>query len=211
MNGNPIRSSYPLHWPQGWERHKGTRKQSGFASRTLAQAREELLAELRRWGAHSVTLSTNVPTMANGLPRSGLAQPADPGVAVYFRRKGEDYALACDRWRRIEENLFAMAKHIDAVRAQERYGVGTDKQALQGYKACLPAQSTIPRDWWEVLGVSAEATRDEIRKAYEDRALVNHPDQGGPGGVEFIELLFAYRAANVQLANKEATMTRGTP
>ena len=39
------------------------------------------------------------------------------------------------------------------------------------------------RDYYEVLGVSREAATDDIRKAYRQAALKNHPDRN-PGDSE---------------------------
>lgn len=172
-----IDVSYPLHWPEGWKRSKMGGVRSAFArSRTLAAARIFLLEELRRLGARlsSVVISSNVLLRADGLPRSGQAQPVDRGAAVYFELKDRKQVLACDRWDRVEDNLYAIGKHIEAIRAQERYGVGTVEQALAGYLALPPAASA-----WEILGLQRGASAEEVNRAFRELARTAHPDQGG--------------------------------
>jgi hypothetical protein len=45
----------------------------------------------------------------------------------------------------------------------------------------------------EVLGVRPDASADEVRAAWRDRALATHPDRGGDEAA-FAEVLAAYRA-----------------
>lgn len=141
---------------------------------TMAQARTMLQAELDRLGARDIVLSTNVELNLNGDPRGDRARPADVGVACYFKLKGRDTVLACDKWLRVEDNIVAIAKHIDALRGQERWGVGTIEQAFTGYQA-LPA----PEQWWQVLGLAESASLADIDAAYRAKARAAHPDSGG--------------------------------
>lgn len=178
--------AYPLTWPAGWPRAKSRadavfhrkvdtgRGYSNKKSITMAQARTELQRQLDLLGARSIILSTNVELNLNGDPRGDRARPADVGAAVYFKMNGRDTVLACDRWTRVEDNIVAIAKHIDALRGQERWGVGSIEQAFTGYQA-LPA----PEQWWQVLNVSASATAEQITAAWRGKIADAHPDRGG--------------------------------
>lgn len=142
---------------------------------TVADGLEQLGAELKRLGAEEVIVSTNIELTLSGLPRSGKAEPSDRGVAVYFRLKKQDCVLACDRWSRVADNLTAIAKHIEALRGQERWGVGTLEQSFKGY-AALPAPET---KWWEVLQCQPNADYPIISAQYTKLARNCHPDRGG--------------------------------
>ena len=74
------------------------------------------------------------------------------------------------------DNIWAIAKHIDAMRGQLRWGVGSLDQAFMGYQA-LPEK--LDRKWWQVLGVHPNATMQDIKAAYRELAKTAHPDQGG--------------------------------
>lgn len=172
---------FPLSWPGGWKRtpaHQRTRAKfsRNRAPLTLAQAVDRLAAELRRLGATREILSTNVALRLDGMPRSGQAQPSDPGAALYFKLRGADRALACDRWTRVEDNIAAIAAHVEALRAIDRYGVGSVDQAFAGYVAIGHAAGA---DWWLELGVPEHATLDAIDAAYKAKARAVHPDAGG--------------------------------
>lgn len=178
-----IDTSYPLHWPEGWPRCRESwdRRRASFgAGKTLAQARDLLFKELRLLGviSTSVVISSNVHLRRDGLPYSGQAQPQDCGVAVYFKLKGADRVLACDRWNKVEVNLVAIAQHIAALRKQERLGVGTLEQAFRGY-AALPA----PPTWWQLLQVPSTASLAEIDAAFRRLSLEGHPDRGGSADI----------------------------
>jgi hypothetical protein len=186
-NGESTAQRYPLSWPTGWRRTPvGTRQHGRFGIKragdyrrpiTVEVARVRVLTELSRLGvAHGdALLSTNLRVRLDGSPYSD-AKPegGDPGVAVYFRLDGKDRVLACDRWTTVADNLAAVAAHIEAIRAVDRYGVGTLDQAFAGYVG-LPAKGTT---WKTTLGFAVDAapTTDEIQAAFRQRARTAHPD-----------------------------------
>ena len=176
-----MSQAYPLAWPTGWKRTEGyQRKPAPFKSYgsevTIFVARTRLADQLDLLRANNVVLSTNVELRADGQPRSDRRAPMDPGVAVYFDLKRRPTVLACDKWDRVADNIVALAKHIEAMRGMDRWGVGTLEQAFTGYQA-LPA----PDPWWKVLGLSGpNVTRSDIIIAYRKSSQAAHPDR--PGG-----------------------------
>lgn len=197
--------AFPLAWPVGWPRTPdGARRrapytfgqprriyQSGAAD---APARDFLLDELRRLGARNVVLSTNVELRQDGLPYARRRTPDDPGVAVYFTLDGESRCIPCDRWDRVADNLYAVARTISALRQLDRDGTHRMvSAAFSGFKALPEAGSGTP--WWEVLGVvSGERDPEVLKRFYRLQAAKLHPDRGGDP-VAFAALTSAYQQA----------------
>jgi len=185
-------TNFPLSWPVNQPRTKpqdrerarfGTRGGIGYAGNyvsgrkhTISESARELEQEIRRMGGGDMVISSNLRVKANGLPYSGQRTPDDPGVAVYFHWHDRDLVFACDKWLSIEDNLWAIVKHIEALRGQERWGVGSLDQAFAGY-AALPDPDA--KQWFEVLNVSPNANNQEIRNAYLQLVRQYHPDHGG--------------------------------
>lgn len=185
---------FPLAWPTGWKRTPAhARQRSRFARRsdgqyrhlrdlTFSESRRRLDEELRRLNARDVILSSNLRVRDDGGIRAdagGDKAISDPGVAVYFTLKGQARCLACDGYLTPAANIAALAAHIDAMRAIERYGVGTLDQAFAGY---APRLQAAPVDWWIVLGVPSHATEDQVETAFRELARTAHPDAGGSEG-----------------------------
>lgn len=179
MNSESVKR-YPLEWPGGWKRTRmrrwGKFRREGRAIK-IHEATARLERELDKLGAKNPTLSTNVTLRLDGRPRSD-ENPADPGAAIYFSFRGKATVLACDTYTDVADNIAALAAHLDALRAIERYGVGTIEQALAGYRA-LPADTAA--DWRAVFGFPANSTPtlDQIDHAFKDAAKQRHPDVGG--------------------------------
>lgn len=190
---------YPLSWPAGWKRtpssmrtrarfKKGTTTYGSTGSwrsssaLTVPQGLDRLRTELERLRVRDIIISTNVELNSYGDPRGGRRDPADPGVAVYFKMAGKDRVLACDCWDRTADNLASVAAHIECLRGIDRYGVGTLDQAFAGYDALPPPGATAKIPWRKVFEFAADAriTRPEIDTRYRHLAQQFHPDlQGG--------------------------------
>jgi hypothetical protein len=180
---------YPLSWPVGWKRTPyGQRRAARFGKGAAGVNRQRLgvgdglqrlYGELRRLGAATVIISSNLQLREDGWPYANQAKRLDdPGIAVYFRLSGAARVLACDKWNSAADNLAAIAGHIEAIRAVDRYGVGTLEQAFAGY-AALPANTAA--NWRDVFGFKPDerVTWDQVQERFRERARSAHPDAGG--------------------------------
>lgn len=189
----------PLSWPLGWPR-ANYRKRAPFKC-TFGVARQDLADELDRLGAKDPILSSNLPLRLDGQPRGDAANPPDPGVAVYFTLKGKRLVLACDRWDRVEHNIRAIAKHVDSIRGQERWGVGSIERAFTAYAALpAPGAQPAPRQWRAVLGIEpfVSVWPAMILEKFRELARERHPDRGGSAEA-FVELTRARDEALAEL------------
>lgn len=157
--------------------------------------------------ASYVIISTNIPLRKDGIPYSGQAQPADPGVAVYFLWKQEQRVLACDRWDRVEDNLHAIELAVQAMRGLDRWGVSQIlDRAFAGFTALPPPPKTDDnRPWWEILDQDRSASLENIEATYREYAKMCHPDTTGDGkwcGITMVEL---NRAISEARKEKRAT------
>lgn len=184
-------AAFPLQWPDGRPR-KTNRKRATFGKKvhngrwaetkdlTVADALGRLQDELDRIGARHPVVSTNLETRLDGLPRSGQAEPRDPGVALYFQLDGQPHCMPCDTYDRVADNIAAIAKHIEATRAIDRFGVASVREMFTGFQA-LPAPGA-KRPWREVLMFGQDMlrpNRDMVEKRYRELAKERHPDAGG--------------------------------
>ena len=182
-----MAEAYPLQWPAGWPRTKkpqrsrfGQRNSQGYGLKdiTMTRARDHLFAELDRLGSRNVVLSTNLALRNDGLPRANQRKPDDTGVAVYFTLNGDQKCFPCDKWNRVEDNIYAIAKTIEALRGIERWGSKQMVDAtFNGFKALPEPGAAEP--WHQVLGVYPEASEELIKAAYRRLCLKHHPDHGG--------------------------------
>lgn len=177
--------AYPLQWPEGRKRTPYYQRESARFETSFARVRDNIVREIelltntrRGYGNAQVVISTNIPLRRDGLPLANQRKPDDVGVAVYFTYKKQQRCFACDRWNKIEDNMQAIAKTIEALRGIARWGTGDMLDAAFTGFTALPAPGAT-REWWEVLGVARTASLDDVRAAYRRAASATHPDRGG--------------------------------
>lgn len=188
--------AFPLHWPTGYTRTK-YRVRSSF-KQTMDGSQRFLKEELRRLGASKLIVSTNIPVRNDGGMYAAYMnrQIDDPGVAIYFKYKGRDISMCCDKYKTVWENVYALGKGIEALRGMERWGVSDFiERAFTGFTALPPPKSET---WYSVLEVDEHASVEEIKNAYRKKVQTHHPDAGGSDAA-FRQLNEAYQEGLKQM------------
>lgn len=171
---------FPLFWPTGWKRTQYP-VPSRFEPGSVFAESQSLMNELAKLGATKVIISSNMQYRNDGLPYTRQSV-SDTGVAVYFDLEGRQQCIPCDKWLRLEDNLRAISKTIDALRGIERWGAkDMVSAAFKGFQALPESIVTSPpkRDWWVVLGVPKDADAPTVKQGYRKALSITHPDAGG--------------------------------
>jgi hypothetical protein len=220
---------YPLTWPEGWKRTESWRRRHGQFNRketrldaygpgrhahetkklSIGDAIARVFRELEALGVKHVqedaVVSTNLRVNMSGIPRGDQGDPSDPRCAVYWELKGVRQCMAIDQYRRVPDNLAAIAATLEAMRAIERHG-GTEilQRAFTGF-AQLPEGSgaTIHVSWRARLRFrdNQVVTMAEVEESFRVLAKAVHPDQGGNDD-SMRALLEARNLARVELGGK---------
>lgn len=179
--------AYPLQWPAGRPRTESWRRERAKFDVTFARARDNIVAEVSRLAGRypdpQIVISTNIALRRDGLPLASQRQPDDPGVAVYFLYKKRQMSFACDRWQKIDHNMQAISKTIEALRGIARWGTGDMLEAaFTGFTALPPPAAAAPGQgrlhWRDVFGTGVQ-TREQLQDVFRRMASAFHPDRGG--------------------------------
>ena len=192
---------FPLQWPEGMPRtppHKVTFSRFDV---TPDRAQRLMRQEIDRMGGRNIVASTNQRVRRDGgfYAADLNRRPEDAGVAVYFDRDGQRVCFACDRYARVWENMRAIGKTIEAMRAIERYGSAEMlDRAFTGFTA-LPSPERA-RPWRSVLGVKEGRSPgiEALTARYRELCKRRHPDAGG-SAEQFQELHDAFDQAKAEM------------
>ncbi|HWR35981.1 MAG TPA: J domain-containing protein [Clostridia bacterium] len=193
--------AYPLYWPEGWKRTQGGKQNYSKFKTGFGAAREFLFGEIRRMDGNNQILSTNVPLRNDGMPRANMPEPRDRGVAVYFTYQKKSMVFACDKYVNVRDNIYAIAKTIEALRGIERWGASDMlERAFRGFTA-LPEHAATP--WRVVMKFSSATMVTEalLHARFRELAMQLHPDNSDTGNSEqFKQLVEAREMAKKELA-----------
>ena len=177
--------AYPLQWPRGWKRtSESVRRKASFKT-TFGVARDKLLGEVELLKGVGAIISSNIPLNKFGLPFATYAEPADPGVVIYFELFGKQQCVPCDKWIKVVDNMQAIRLCIKALRGLERWGAKDMVQASFTGFIALPDNTGIP------LFFTDCTSKEQVRERYLRLAKELHPDTGGESR-EFAEMQRQY-------------------
>lgn len=174
----------PLHWPSGVPRTEKPqrsnfkeKRQGKFRQRTVHSAIGDLKKQIKLLGGKNLIISTNLATKKNGMPYSNAAEPDDSGAAIYFTLDGEPACYPNDKYNRVADNIYGIAKIIEAQRGIQRWGTKENVRAsFEGFKM-LP-EKTSGESWWDYFSVDPKnATKSDIAQSYRQKVKEVHPDR----------------------------------
>jgi len=179
-----INEGYPLQFPNNWKRTIKTER-ARFGNHSVFQAIYMLRNEIEKLGGKNLVISTNLLLKINGFAYSSQSPPEDSGVAVYFMLKDKEQCFPCDRWNRVEHNIWAIYKSIEAIRGLDRWGAkDMVESAFKGFQALpSPGQETKSNVRY-FRGINSFG---EGKAIFRNLAIELHPDKGGNAD-EFMEL-----------------------
>ncbi len=175
-----------LDWPEGFERTAPADRRAypGNFQVDRPRAFDSVVEQLEKMDAYDIEVLTAAPHTKKQPHRPYQdREPDDPGVVAYYKKDGQQFAVACDQWSNLRDNARAVALYIDAKRALERYGVATrtsefQAQALPSGDEEAVAAAPPPH---EVLDVAPDAPDAVVEAAAREKMKETHPDQGGTG------------------------------
>lgn len=189
-----VTQAYPLAWPEGFRR--SNEALSSRFKTSLNGAINNVLTEIRLFGRDTgkptsgIVISSNV-TLTDQKPR-------DTGIAVYFKWEGTDSCIAVDRYRKVEDNINAIAKVIEAERIKMRHGgLNVVRASMRGYASLpppAPGAVQLKQLWWRVLDVEPKCTLETAKNRYLTLVKIHHPDKGG-NPAEFNKIVDAWKEA----------------
>jgi len=176
-----------LDWPPGFERVPSVEREPNRNYEvSLSTALDELEAELDRLGVEEVRLSTAAPQRQRDNRPYANASPDDPGAVVRWMMDGEQYAVACDAYSRLRDNVRTIGLYVREKRKMEQRPVETGESEFANARLPSGEQESVVvagdgsgRSPHEILGVAADAPDETVRGAARQLKRKHHPDRGG--------------------------------
>ncbi|UWG47024.1 DnaJ-like chaperone fused to ferredoxin [Halanaeroarchaeum sp. HSR-CO] len=173
-----------LDWPTGFDRTPPVERNPNRHFRaSIANTTEELETELYRLDPDEWRADIgNQHTKSNGLPQHN-ANPDDPGFVLRWRKDGEEFAVACDAYTRLRDNLRTVYFWVHETRMRNQRPVETGEDEFAAARlppgdeeAIAVAPTPEPH---EILEVAPDAPEAVVRGAARSLKAEHHPDRGG--------------------------------
>lgn len=177
---------HPMRWPSAVAVTPRTsqRADHGFVGMSLEEAIRYIDQELGDMGARG-TLSIDVenPTVERLRKQVGSRS----GACLYIRMNGKIYILSCDRWQKIEHNLYALHLALRGFNNLERWGIAPLHVIMHGLRSDVVGiketpvniTSTTVESCIEQMGLGPLATLEDAVAVYHRRAKQLADDADG--------------------------------
>lgn len=182
-----MQFEYPLQWPPQQSKTKNP-KRSRFGNVSIHKASQELFNELKLLGAKDLVISTNLKQKMKGDGFYSNQIVDDVGIAIYSNIKGDNKVMACDKWDRVEHNIWALVLSIRAIRGLERWGGSEFLDGLfTGFKA-LPQNAGSDTNYFDGI-----ENIDDLKTRYRRLAHKLHPDMPTGDFTKFVQMKTQYQ------------------
>jgi hypothetical protein len=183
-----------LDWPTGFDRTEPSeRTRNRKFDVTLAQAFDDIETELDRLSADVFRYSFDARQRKSDKRPYSRANPDDPSFVLRWTMDGEQYAVACDYYTKLRDNVRTVGLYLREKRKQEARPVETGESEFANARlppadedavAAPPAPSdedVLDEEPHEVLDVSPDAPDQIVEAAFRAQVkdLNGHPDTGG--------------------------------
>lgn len=186
-------------WPAGmtvapireWPGQMTARRTRSNFSALMTDRLELLRRELRMLGAKNIELLVAIPAeqfRLDGYPRA-TARAEHPGIILSFDTPNLGHlSYPCDSFDRWEDNLYGVAKSLEALRMVDRYGVTKRGEQYRGFLALeATAMPSTPfthepdsiLGWLMRIPGVETAAGDHIATVLRRAQRATHPDHGG--------------------------------
>jgi hypothetical protein len=187
MTSQTDRTAGDLDWVDFAERTPAAeRERTSKFDVPTGRAIDEVEQELERVGVDDWRLSTAAPhRQKDGRPYAN-ANPDDPGVVVRWTMDGAQYAVACDHYTKMRDNIRAVGLYLREKRKMDNRPVKTGQSEFA--TARLPGEEAyggredalaVEPEPHEVLGVAPDAPESVVKGAARQLKKEKHPDTGG--------------------------------
>ncbi len=168
----------PLKWPEAYPITPRMRQRadSGFSNAmTLEEAVSFLAEEIMDFDTQYACLCTDVENIATA--RTRHAHGTRSGACLTLKIANKNYFFACDRWQKLEHNIYALHLTLRQLRNIDKWGTAplelllsqfavSNRHALDLEK--LTSESTT--SWMQALGLGPTATLQDAVAVYHRRA-----------------------------------------
>lgn len=105
------------------------------------------------------------------------------GACLHLKHRGRGYIITCDRWQKLEHNIYAMHLALRQWCNMERWGIGSLNMLMVGFEVDRTPDSTESSvtsgdvmDCLEEFGLASNATLEDATAIYHRRAKTLNND-----------------------------------